>query len=644
VGNSHTFKPLIEHKITLWSYPHFNINPFYKSSLVPYSPTFKSDPLVIAGSRYPLQVRSTRNQPLAGFPLLSLTRGDVIEINFLYCKQMNKAANHLQTIIDFEKSRIRNNYPSEDVAYPLIEIVRALDFYSVLYRNQKNIGNTSYEKFRFGWSLMFKLFYKDLNLDNEISLFSMNTTERRWIDESLQFSGCIQLAQQFLDYCKADFMTVDTDDDLSFQFTYLTKNPGIEYYEKLSLRFYHSLIERTLIEKSKEIEEQLPIIRRKLTGLVNVYYDKFISYQVTDEIDRFYTKLGYLYMMTTQILDDFDESDVFGDFVYKDFLDFAEYLFRAAITHIDCCVALSIREENKIQLRDILTYVFSLETFSKIISEYFKWTIDKTKEIIAVFCIDIENCDFHLSHTGVSPPPLFKLGSDIIMRSSQGCLERPIFFLNKELKRKYPKDYFNAVNKRERRFRQQLYDLFPTSRIIKIQENIVINSNKGSTDIDAVLFDSERKILGLFQLKWQDPFATSMKERYSRMSNLIPKSIEWIDKVSDWLSSNNSQTITKTLRIDKSTDKVLDIHLFVIARNHVHFTNTTLDKRAIWASWFQVIESASLVKDPQNVNPIGELAAKLTFFDPMHRMERDPLPELYDEEFSFSKYTVRVKK
>ena len=161
----------------------------------------------------------------------------------------------------------------------------------------------------------------------------------------------------------------------------------------------------------------------------------------------------------------------------------------------------------------------------------------------------------------------------------------------KEFKRKYPQDYFKAVNRREKRFKEQLYHFFPQEKIIKIIENIEIKTDKGNTDIDAILYDKEENILALFQLKWQDPFYNSMTERFSRITNLIPKSIEWIDKIVSLLSNNSVKSILKTLKINVDVNELDDVFIFVLSREHVNFTNQKLDKRAIWASWYQIFST-----------------------------------------------------
>ncbi|MEX0314169.1 MAG: hypothetical protein AB3N18_08325 [Allomuricauda sp.] len=499
------------------------------------------------------------------------------------------------------------------------------------------------QKYRFGWSLAFSKFYENYQPQHNIPLFAWEPELREWIDSVIQHAGSIELCKQFLDYAKADLVTV-TNEGHSFNFRYKSNTTPYEYYEKKSLEYYFSTVSKHLEEKSKMIVEGVEEMRKSLQTIVKVEHNEFMSYAATPKIDEFYSKWGYLYLMTTTIVEDFAEDDKFGNHVYKDYLDFVEGIFKTGIMHRDCSMALAKKTSHKIYLRNILTYTFNKSSFVKRYSDYMSWPEEKTAEILSAFTLTPENYEFHLKHPGATVPPYFQLGHDTIMRSTTGCLDKPLLFLHRELKRKYHKDYFEAVNEREQRFKNQLYSLFPWDSILKLPDNINIKIGSRSTDIDGVLYDTERSILGLFQLKWQDVFATSMKERFSRITNLIPKSVEWIDKIEDWTKSNDEKTILNSLKIPKEHKEIKEIYLFVISRNHVHFTNQALDNRATWASWYQVIEACSKIKDLSNSNPIGELALKLRMFYPEERRTREENPTLKKLSFRFSKYTVNIQR
>ena len=555
---------------------------------------------------------------------------------------MSSAEIHLKAILSTETSRLRKSYPSKDVIFPLIEIIRSLDYnHFILSHHTDSESAFLLEKYKFGWSRAFAEFYKDLNLSDNIPLFLFNRPEREWVDSIVQHAGSIGLCGQLLDYCKANLMTVKKGIN-TFTFRPLYEDIGTEYFERLSLAFYHSVTGKILEHKSTPLMQQLPEMRKKLKEIISVINNNFIQYKATPEIDLFYSTFGYLYLMTTQVIDDFGEDDFFGGIKYRRYIDFAQDLFKAIIMHRDCCMAAEIKTSYQVFLKDILTYAFSKNSFINNYSRYTGWSKEEIDQILSCFTLGKENIDYHLCHPSVSAPPYITLGQDTMMRSAYGSIDRPVFFLNRELKRRFPKDYFNAVNNREKRFRDQLYSMFPNDRIIKVNGNINIKSGKLVTDIDAALYDKERKSLGLFQLKWQDTFSASMKERYSRITNLIPKSVEWIDKIIHWISTGDVNTIARTLKLESKIDNIENIYLFVLSRNHVHFTNEKLDDRAIWASWYQMFEASAKIKDPTNSDPIGELAAILKVSNPEKRKLLERLPEIRDMHFKFSKYKVSV--
>ena len=160
-----------------------------------------------------------------------------------------------------------------------------------------------------------------------------------------------------------------------------------------------------------------------------------------------------------------------------------------------------------------------------------------------------------------------------------------------ELNRRYLKDWDHAVNEREGVFRKELYDLFPTQRFRKAEKPLKLkNEGAIATDIDATVFDASTGTLGLFQLKWQDPFGTSMRKRNSKMMNFLDETNRWISTVSSILS-HNSKGLENLL--GEGAEPILDIKrvlLFVVGRHFAHFSGgVDCDSRAAWGTWPQML-------------------------------------------------------
>jgi hypothetical protein len=137
-------------------------------------------------------------------------------------------------------------------------------------------------------------------------------------------------------------------------------------------------------------------------------------------------------------------------------------------------------------------------------------------------------------------------------------------------------------------FRDDLYMLFSMPYIQKIEKSIKIKSSQNDlTDIDAIVYDKKNNTLLLFQLKWQDPHGNSMRERRSRMKNLVSEANQWVGIINDWIRNISKETMISILGL-KPESKIDKIKLIVLARHQIRFTNSEpLSSDAIWGTWPQ---------------------------------------------------------
>ncbi|GAI04741.1 unnamed protein product, partial [marine sediment metagenome] len=189
-------------------------------------------------------------------------------------------------------------------------------------------------------------------------------------------------------------------------------------------------------------------------------------------------------------------------------------------------------------------------------------------------------------------------------------------------------------------FRRQLYDFFQGEHYCKSDKAINISSEKGVTDIDAAIYDRDAGVLGIFQLKWQDAYGNSMKERYSHITNLYPKATEWIDKVESWISLNRNKDLLK--RIFSLPNRVpKKILIFVICRHNTYFTGYEVDKRAAWSSVWNLLKVWDSKIPKNSTNKIEAL------YNELKKIERDintrKRPEMTKDEFNISRYRIILK-
>ena len=110
-----------------------------------------------------------------------------------------------------------------------------------------------------------------------------------------------------------------------------------------------------------------------------------------------------------------------------------------------------------------------------------------------------------------------------------------------------------------------------------------------------------------------------------------------------WTKNQSHENILRTLKINGETE-IAAIHLFVVSRNHMHFTNTNLDKRATWASWFQIDEAVDTISIETSTDPILDFAKKIEKLSPKNRKISDVKVVYTTDRFiKLSKYEIRIK-
>ena len=272
-----------------------------------------------------------------------------------------------------------------------------------------------------------------------------------------------------------------------------------------------------------------------------------------------------------------------------------------ALKHLDFCQALRSKEP-KIELRDVLTIFQERHLVEEALAACLQIPEEAARRAVDTLVLTPANRARHTENPGGHSIPLIQIGETFVVKSISGALGEPMGFLLAELRHRYPKDWDAAVNEREAYFRRELYELFPEPNIVRIDCPVTLRSDSGwiRTDIDAALFDQRTGSLGLFQLKWQDPFESSLRKRESRKKNLIRTANEWVDAAHGWLSGKSDADIRQQFRLRKGASG--SVYLFVLGRNFVSFSGAPAsDPRAAWGMWPQFVELAAerrVVEDP----------------------------------------------
>lgn len=539
----------------------------------------------------------------------------------------------LKEILDSESERLKElfDYP----AYLAIHnIVRRMDVVIPLSSRSSKSPQNDYAEFRaffdYGWLPLIKYYYSKINLSDRLPYTLMTRELLSFCDTSITYSGRIEFCRQLLHYEKANLIEIQKISHKEFSFKYLHENTGIERFDSISYDFYINRIVEKIIEKKKK---QKPFdenyIREQVSKIVSSPDGNMIVYHTTEEIDEYYNQQGHFHMLRKQGYDEFDSKDIFGGIEYWRYVDFVELVMSAALMRIDACIELQ-KKVSSIDLHNVLSYTFYKDKIVKNYSNYLGLSEEIVEQIMSCLTLTKDNFEYYLDYPAAPPPVFFQVSDNLLITSIAGCLSNPMILLNKELKRKYKRDYDKAVNNREDRFRKELFMFFKDEHIIKIPRGINISFIDIHTDIDAVVFDVKTKTLGLFQLKWQDRYQHSMKERFSRISNLFDKANEWIGKVKYWIENNSKKSIISSLQINKEnkiSTEIEEVYIFVISRNQMNFTGVELDDSVAWSSWHQLIESQADIGSNIN-NPIKEMFIKIKALEPEKRLQREKLPNL----------------
>ncbi|MGV3588701.1 MAG: hypothetical protein ACO1OF_16980 [Adhaeribacter sp.] len=562
---------------------------------------------------------------------------------------MSIVADKIAKIVKEETSKYKSffNGPSY---HAIQHILRRLDVVLLFFHNDETKTKEEIEElrefFNYGWAPAIKPFYDDIDINALEPFPEMYKQARDWADYMIMHAGKIAFMNQLIAYEKADLIELDNPKKNEFSFYYRVQFDGAEYYDGKSKDFFREkIIEQHISELKKNGNWDEEDIKNKLRAIIKNPKGKYISYDATPEIDEYYNSRGHQFILRLQGYDDFAEDDMFGGIEYWRYLDLIATIAGVAIMHTEASLELT-KMNPKVDLHNLLTYSYFKDKTIDIYTNYYSAPREAIEQIFSCITLNKDNFHDYLEYPSVALPMYVQVSENMLVRLVSGCLGNPFEILRRELKRKYKSDYDKAVNRREDRFRKELFYLFPQEHIIKVPKEINITFEGIRTDIDAVVYDYKTKTLGLFQLKWQDPFSKSMKERYSRITNLVDKANEWIEKMKFWLNSNSAQTILNSLQIDKQYNgklEINDLYVFVLGRNNINYTNVKLDNQVAWGTWYQLIESQAVIYTDFN-DPIREMFVKLKTFTPQNRKERDNLPEIPDFDTKVADYRLYYDK
>lgn len=558
---------------------------------------------------------------------------------------MSKPLEVLQAELNKQTTGLAHHMADEFPSAHLIMLIREMDvrwtFSEQFEKGEPEEGLSDLKAIRAGWQQLLRFAYEKLTMKPEPMYFAYEPWHSQRMMQLVGCSGNFAHAQRLVDMGWQGLAAIEQVNDTDFTLNLLGNEYNIEAFDAVDFAATKAIIAEIQTSEVEELEKRRPVIEKVIGETVQNPDGKFMSYDTTPEIDEYFEEYAQLHLEKMLLSDDFGEDDKFGGLPYGTYVDVLKSIVAVALRH----VAFSIACQNKNPYANIatfLSYYTQDSSFEEAFLQRFGINASQMQQIIACLTLTKANFQGYTSITYAAPPPYVRMTNVHTIRSINGCLNNPFQFLNYELKRRWPKDYFKAVNGREDRFREDIFSLFPDDRIAKINREINIKWGGEKTDIDCVLYDKETATLGLFQLKWQEPFAHSLKRRRNNAGEFY-KANKWVDRICAWVAATEEAQLLNALQIDKQipgAKGVCKVRIFVLGRYAAHYTNGEPDARAVWGSWWQLFANMNNVEAAQD-DLINVAADLLEFTSPANRIKRNEVPKSIIQTALVGPYRIR---
>lgn len=334
----------------------------------------------------------------------------------------------------------------------------------------------------------------------------------------------------------------------------------------------------------------------RIDSYTDVHDGWFIRYDPDNETFAHYRKIAATKAGQFSEAQALSPRTILGGRSFRYWTDLSTSAQGRVLHHIACATRLRATRDN-LDLRNLLTVFARKDDILAVLGESGVRPQDAST-VMSLMTLDSDAAEWCERHHEIPLPYYIEFGRDFVLLPCFGALLNPYAGLLWKLKSVYRSDWDRGVEERETIFRADLCTAFPAPRFLVTQTGFTLRRPNGEciTDIDAVIVDRETGSLALVQLKWHDIFGRSLRERSSRMRNLLAANT-WVQRVIDWISGRSAAEIGTALKLaNLASDK--QPLLFVLTRHTAHFTGaTTYDTRAAWLGWAQLLRAAQRITD-----------------------------------------------
>lgn len=516
------------------------------------------------------------------------------------------------------KSKINGSLtkmPNISRQFLIIELVRNIDSLYCLYRTSPHDLSDAFFNYFHAWPDVLTILYSNFNNMHSYPLSPSNEDTANWMSSCLYYYGLCKRGDNLIGLLKNDMYDYCYQNKSTVALKPKSHDAGIEIIETQQiLTYFRELADAIQTEYDDPLKAEAQDVLNDIEKEMYVYNEHFIGYGSTPNIDMHFSKLGILLLEQTFSADSFASEAQFNHIPYAAIHNTLAHYMGINMKHMLSCKSL-LKTNPQLNLSNLITIVNTYDDIVKYISIVSCLPITIAKKIARLLIFDYK--DYLSWHEeGNLPYPLFiEIAKNIYIRSNAGLAIDPLSYVFWKIKKLYPSDWSRAVEERELFFKTQLYSLFSNKQYfcVKNKRLKIYIQGKLATDLDALIYDRKNKTLGLFQLKWQEPFGSSEIQRQSRKKNLIKNGNKWIDTVFNWLELASAEEISNSLGMKVGLIKNINkTYLFVIGRYFSSFSDEcNKNHSAAWGNWYNTIKLLKIAS-PQENNLIEYLYQKLT--------------------------------
>lgn len=425
-----------------------------------------------------------------------------------------------------------------------------------------------------------------------------NEQNERWANAFLNRMGLAANTRRLCGLARSNLTEVHWHGDARVRIKVTAQDS--EAVDREAIRWYSSTV-------NEENRPLLSTLHTLLGGWVGkqlqsrVEFDPVfgIRYSSSEELEEYFEAQAELRAGTLPGHDSLPDDVRLGSVTFGDFRRAVIMAMGRALKHVAFVETLLDRKPDT-SFRTVLT------TFATEVNLADQWrsrlglSQSQMRDIMQVLAVTADDLP-HLSKAYDAPQAMLIFAADGYWHQPvYGALNNPFGWLTRKLRRTYASDWDRAVDLREAAFRQDIRTRFPEPRFYFCPKPTLLKGPSGvKTDVDAIVIDRKTGMMGVFQLKWQEPYEFSLAERDSRRKNLAKEGNRWISVVNQHCAGLSPVGCAAALGVEpEQAELVQTMRLIILTRNGAQFSGPVEQSdRAAWLSWFELLRRVAEDKD-----------------------------------------------